>query len=81
MSFHLVPAVVVGVDDEEVDLAAGSQHIIPYQLIADLIQKHQVQLIWSILLYLIKVVAVFKYTILILWYLFCRLNDKEQFAS
>ncbi|XP_061399564.1 DNA replication complex GINS protein SLD5 [Musca vetustissima] len=39
-----VPAVVVGVDDE-VDLAAGSQHIIPYQLIADLIQKHQVQLI------------------------------------
>uniref|UniRef100_A0A1I8MKG4 DNA replication complex GINS protein SLD5 n=1 Tax=Musca domestica TaxID=7370 RepID=A0A1I8MKG4_MUSDO len=40
-----VPAVVVGVDDEEVDLAAGSQHIIPYQLIADLIQKHQVQLI------------------------------------
>ncbi|XP_075144873.1 DNA replication complex GINS protein Sld5 [Haematobia irritans] len=40
-----VPAVVVGVDDEEVDLAAGSQHIIPYQLIADLVQKQQVQLI------------------------------------
>lgn len=47
MSFFLciVPAVVVGVDEEEVDLAAGSQHIIPYQLIADLIQKNQVQLI------------------------------------
>uniref|UniRef100_A0A1A9X463 DNA replication complex GINS protein SLD5 n=1 Tax=Glossina brevipalpis TaxID=37001 RepID=A0A1A9X463_9MUSC len=40
-----VPSVVVGVDDEEVDLAANSQHIIPYQLIADLIQKDQVKLI------------------------------------
>ncbi|XP_055906433.1 DNA replication complex GINS protein SLD5 [Eupeodes corollae] len=40
-----VPAVVVGVDDEEVDLAAGSQHIIPYQLVSDLIAKEQAQLI------------------------------------
>uniref|UniRef100_A0A1B0BF29 DNA replication complex GINS protein SLD5 n=1 Tax=Glossina palpalis gambiensis TaxID=67801 RepID=A0A1B0BF29_9MUSC len=40
-----VPSVVVGVDDEEVDLAANSQHIIPYQLIADLIHKNQVKLI------------------------------------
>ncbi|XP_036345986.1 DNA replication complex GINS protein SLD5-like [Rhagoletis pomonella] len=40
-----VPAVVVGVDDEEVDLTAGSQHIIPYQLVSDLIHKNQAQLI------------------------------------
>ncbi|XP_067633740.1 DNA replication complex GINS protein SLD5 [Eurosta solidaginis] len=40
-----VPAVVVGVDDEEVDLTAGSQHIIPYQLVSDLIYKNQAQLI------------------------------------
>ncbi|XP_016951388.1 DNA replication complex GINS protein SLD5 [Drosophila subpulchrella] len=40
-----VPAVIVGVDDEEVDMAAGSQHIIPYQLVADLIQNNQAQLI------------------------------------
>uniref|UniRef100_A0A1A9V638 DNA replication complex GINS protein SLD5 n=1 Tax=Glossina austeni TaxID=7395 RepID=A0A1A9V638_GLOAU len=40
-----VPSVVVGVDDEEVDLAANSQHIIPYQLIADLVHKDQVKLI------------------------------------
>ncbi|XP_055854396.1 DNA replication complex GINS protein SLD5 [Episyrphus balteatus] len=40
-----VSAVVVGVDDEEVDLAAGSQHIIPYQLISDLILKEQAHLI------------------------------------
>ncbi|XP_037945242.1 DNA replication complex GINS protein SLD5-like [Teleopsis dalmanni] len=40
-----VPSVVVGVDDEEVDFAAGSQHIIPYQLIADLVQKNQAELI------------------------------------
>lgn len=40
-----MPSVVVGVDDEEVDLAANSQHIIPYQLIADLVHKDQVKLI------------------------------------
>lgn len=40
-----VPAVVVGVEDEEVDLVAGSQHIIPYQLISDLVLKGSVQLI------------------------------------
>ncbi|XP_017052665.1 DNA replication complex GINS protein SLD5 [Drosophila ficusphila] len=40
-----VPAVIVGVDDEEVDMAAGSQHIIPYQLVADLILNNQAQLI------------------------------------
>ncbi|SPP89572.1 DNA replication complex GINS protein SLD5 [Drosophila guanche] len=40
-----VPAVIVGVDDEEVDMAPGSQHIIPYQLVADLIQNNQGQLI------------------------------------
>ncbi|EDW85082.1 uncharacterized protein Dwil_GK12801 [Drosophila willistoni] len=40
-----VPAVIVGVDDEEVDLAPGSQHIIPYQLVADLIQTNKAQLI------------------------------------
>lgn len=40
-----VPSVVVGVDDEEVDLTAGSQHIIPYQLVSDLIYKNQAQLI------------------------------------
>lgn len=41
----LVSGVIVGVDDEEVDLTPGSQHIIPYQLVADLIQKNQAQLI------------------------------------
>jgi len=40
-----VSGVIVGVDDEEVDLTPGSQHIIPYQLVADLIQKNQAQLI------------------------------------
>ncbi|KAH8404269.1 hypothetical protein KR215_003269 [Drosophila sulfurigaster] len=40
-----VSGVIVGVDDEEVDLAPGSQHIIPYQLVADLIHKNQAQLI------------------------------------
>ncbi|XP_001359166.2 DNA replication complex GINS protein SLD5 [Drosophila pseudoobscura] len=40
-----VPAVIVGVDDEEVDMAPGSQHIIPYQLVADLLQNNQAQLI------------------------------------
>lgn len=43
--FILVSGVIVGVDDEEVDLTPGSQHIIPYQLVADLIQKNQAQLI------------------------------------
>lgn len=43
--FVLVSGVIVGVDDEEVDLTPGSQHIIPYQLVADLIQKNQAQLI------------------------------------
>lgn len=40
-----VASVVVGADDEEVDLVAGSQHIIPYQLISDLILSGKVQLI------------------------------------
>ncbi|KAH8417009.1 hypothetical protein KR222_001516, partial [Zaprionus bogoriensis] len=40
-----VSGVIVGVDDEEVDLTPGSQHIIPYQLVADLIQKNQAELI------------------------------------
>lgn len=40
-----VASVVVGADDEEVDLVAGSQHIIPYQLISDLVLSGKVQLI------------------------------------
>lgn len=44
-NLFLVSGVIVGVDDEEVDLTPGSQHIIPYQLVADLIQKNQAKLI------------------------------------
>ncbi|XP_055375297.1 DNA replication complex GINS protein SLD5 [Condylostylus longicornis] len=40
-----VSGVVIGADDEEVDLAEGSQHIIPYQLISDLVLNDKVQLI------------------------------------
>lgn len=40
-----VASVVVGADDEEVDLVAGSQHIIPYQLISDLVLSGKAQLI------------------------------------
>ncbi|XP_023164505.1 DNA replication complex GINS protein SLD5 [Drosophila hydei] len=40
-----VSGVIVGVDDEEVDLTPGSQHIIPYQLVSDLIQRNQAKLI------------------------------------
>lgn len=41
-----VSSVIVGADDEEVDLVAGSQHIIPYQLISDLVLSGKAQLIW-----------------------------------
>lgn len=40
-----VSSVVVGTDDEEVDLIKGSQHIIPYRLISDLILNGKAQLI------------------------------------
>lgn len=40
-----VPSVVVGMNDEEVDLEAGSLHIMPYKLAADLLLDGKVQLI------------------------------------
>lgn len=41
-----VPSVVVGMNDEEVDLEAGSLHIMPYKLASDLLLDGKVQLIW-----------------------------------
>lgn len=38
--------VVVNTNDEEVDLSENSQHMLPYQLISDLVVKGDVQLIW-----------------------------------
>lgn len=43
--FGLVESVVIGRFDEEVDLLAGSRHIMPYNLAADLILDERVQLI------------------------------------
>lgn len=40
-----VSSVVVGRDDEEVDLVAGSRHIMPYNLAAELVLDGRVQLI------------------------------------
>lgn len=40
-----VPSVVVGMNDEEVDLEAGSLHIMPYKLASDLLHDGKVQLI------------------------------------
>lgn len=40
-----VPSVVVGMNDEEVDLEAGSLHIMPYKLASDLLLDGKVQLI------------------------------------
>lgn len=40
-----VPSVVVGMNDEEVDLEAGSLHIMPYKLASDLLLDEKVQLI------------------------------------
>lgn len=40
-----VPSVIVGVNDEEVDLQVGSRHIMPYKLAADLLKNGDVQLI------------------------------------
>lgn len=40
-----VPSVIVGVNDEEVDLQVGSRHIMPYKLLADLLKNGDVQLI------------------------------------
>ncbi|KAG4074199.1 hypothetical protein HA402_015502 [Bradysia odoriphaga] len=40
-----VPSVIVGVNDEEVDLQVGSRHIMPYKLAADLLKSGDVQLI------------------------------------
>lgn len=37
--------VVVNTNDEEIDLSANSQHMLPYQLISDLVVKGDVQLI------------------------------------
>lgn len=37
--------VVVNTNDEEVDLSANSQHMLPYQLISDLVIKGDVQLV------------------------------------
>lgn len=37
--------VVVNTNDEEVDLSEGSQHMLPYQLVNDLVIKGDVQLI------------------------------------
>lgn len=40
-----VPSVIVGLNDEEVDLEAGSLHIMPYKLASDLVHDGKVQLI------------------------------------
>lgn len=40
-----VPAVVVGMNDEEVDLEAGSLHIMPYKFASDLLLDEKIQLI------------------------------------
>lgn len=40
-----VPSVVVGMNDEEVDLEAGSLHIMPYKLASDLLLDGKIQLI------------------------------------
>lgn len=40
-----VTSVIVGANDEEVDLDAGSLHIMPYKLAADLVINGKVQLI------------------------------------
>lgn len=40
-----VPSVIVGMNDEEVDLEAGSLHIMPYKLASDLVIDGKVQLI------------------------------------
>lgn len=40
-----VGAVVVNEDDEEVELKQGSQHIVPYRLVSDLLLKKKVDLI------------------------------------
>lgn len=47
MNFYnfLVASVVVGNDEEEVDIAAGSQHMMPYMLASDLVLNGSVQLI------------------------------------
>lgn len=37
--------VVVNTNDEEVDLSEDSQHLLPYQLVSDLVLKEEVQLI------------------------------------
>uniref|UniRef100_A0A336M1R3 DNA replication complex GINS protein SLD5 n=1 Tax=Culicoides sonorensis TaxID=179676 RepID=A0A336M1R3_CULSO len=39
------PATIVGVNDEEIDLAPGSLHLLPYQLISDLLIKGSVSMI------------------------------------
>lgn len=40
-----VPSVIVGLNDEEVDLEEGSLHIMPYKLASDLVIDGKVQLI------------------------------------
>lgn len=40
-----VPSVVVGMNDDEVDLEAGSLHVMPYKLAAELLLDEKVQLI------------------------------------
>lgn len=40
-----VSSVIVGVNDEEVDLQLGSRHIMPYKLAADLLKNGDVQLL------------------------------------
>ncbi|KAJ6635392.1 DNA replication complex GINS protein SLD5 [Pseudolycoriella hygida] len=40
-----VPSVIVGSNDEEVDLQIGSRHIMPYKLAADLLKNGDVQLL------------------------------------
>lgn len=45
-----VASVIVGANDEEVDLETGSLHIMPYKLAAELLLAGKVQLIWRFLL-------------------------------
>jgi GINS complex subunit 4 len=39
-----VTGVVIGQDDEEINLTVGSQHFLPYQLVSDLVLNDDIQL-------------------------------------
>lgn len=41
---QIAPATIVGVNDEEIDLAPGSLHLLPYQVVSDLLIKGSVSM-------------------------------------